>query len=95
VSSGVRNTLLHCWHSRTVCVPPSWNVQGLSSTVLNSSTLNIEGRCPFAASTSEAHLRNFELESPAVLEVSASSLPSWSKWLTRASSVSMSLLTTP
>jgi hypothetical protein len=73
---------------------PSWNVQGLSSTALNSSTLNVEGRRLSVMSTSEGRLRNFELESPTAPEVLASYLPSWSNWLTRASSVLISLLMT-
>jgi hypothetical protein len=77
-SSGVRNALLNCCHSQTVWVPPSWNVQGISSTALNSSTLNVEGRRPSAASTSEGRLRNFELESLTAPEEPSSCLPSWS-----------------
>jgi hypothetical protein len=57
-------------------------------------TLNVEGRRLSTTSTSEGRLRNVELESPAVPEVPTSCLPSWSNWLTKASYVSISLLTT-
>jgi hypothetical protein len=55
-----------------VWVAPSWNLWGLLSVALNSSTLNVEGQRPSVASTSDGRLRSLELESLAVPDVPTS-----------------------